>query len=169
MDEVHLKNQSEFDSYNWCSASGKNVTLSQIIQTCKKFIPKGSKIFIGSDSFATNTKINFATVICVYGRGISSKYFFARQFVDKNAYRNLASRITEEVRRSVELAELLRSDHMIDSRNIELHLDVSSHQTKNGTSRYSEMLKGYVAGAGFTCKIKPNAWASQTIADKHSK
>ena len=169
MDEVRLKNQNEFDSYNWRSANGDIVTLSQIIQTCKKFIPKGSKIFIGSDSFATNTKINFATVICVYGRGISSKYFFAKQFVDKNTYRNLASRITEEVRRSVELAELLRSGHMIDSDNIELHLDVSPYQKKNGTSRYSEMRKGYVRGAGFSCKIKPNAWASQTIADKHSK
>ena len=169
MVEVHLKRKREFNSYNWRAASGEGVTLSEIIQTCKKFIPKGSRVFIGSDSFATNSKINFATVICVYGRGISSKYFFAKQFVEKNRYRNLASRITEEVRRSVELAELLKQHYMIDPVNIELHLDVSSPKTKNGTSKYSEMLKGYVKGAGFSCKIKPNAWASQTIADRHSK
>ena len=126
-------------------------------------------MFIGSDSFTTSSKINFATVICVYGRGISSRYFFAKQYVEKNRYRNLASRITEEVRRSVELAELMKLDYMIDPNNIELHLDVSSNKTKHGTSRYSDMLKGYVNGAGFSCKIKPNAWCSQTIADRHSK
>jgi predicted RNase H-related nuclease YkuK (DUF458 family) len=31
------------------------------------------------------------------------------------------------------------------------------------------MLRGYVTGAGFECRVKPNAWASQTVADKHSK
>ena len=169
MVEVHLKRKNEFNSYNWCSANGDDVSLSQIIETCKIFIPQGSRIFIGSDSFATSTKINFATVICVYGRGIISRYFFAKQYVEKNRYRNLASRITEEVRRSIELAELLKRDYMISPSNIELHLDVSSKKAKNGTSKYSDMLKGYVAGAGFSCKIKPNAWCSQTIADRHSK
>jgi len=28
---------------------------------------------------------------------------------------------------------------------------------------------GYATGAGFRCKIKPDAWASNSIADKHSK
>jgi predicted RNase H-related nuclease YkuK (DUF458 family) len=40
---------------------------------------------------------------------------------------------------------------------------------KNATSKFSDMLKGYVAGAGFECRIKPDAWASQSIADRHSK
>ena len=57
----------------------------------------------------------------------------------------------------------------IESENIDLHIDVSPFNLKNGTSKFSDMLKGYVAGAGFECRIKPDAWASQTVADRHSK
>ena len=53
--------------------------------------------------------------------------------------------------------------------NIELHLDVSPFAANNGTSKYSDMLKGYVQGYGVNYRLKPDAWASQTIADKHSK
>jgi len=31
------------------------------------------------------------------------------------------------------------------------------------------MLTGFAKGSGFNVKIKPNAWASQSVADKHSK
>ena len=31
------------------------------------------------------------------------------------------------------------------------------------------MLKGYVQGYGFEYRLKPDAWASQSIADRHSK
>ena len=51
--------------------------------------------------------------------------------------------------------------------DIELHLDVSPFGTNNGTSRLFEMLKGYVQGYGFECRLKPNVWASQSVADRH--
>ena len=31
------------------------------------------------------------------------------------------------------------------------------------------MLIGYAKGVGFKCKVKPNAFAASSIADKHSK
>jgi len=30
-------------------------------------------------------------------------------------------------------------------------------------------LVGYAKGSGFECKVKPDAFAASTIADKHSK
>ena len=60
-------------------------------------------------------------------------------------------------------------DCFIKPHNIELHLDVSPFSANNGTSKFSEMLRGYVVGFGLDCKLKPNAWAGQTVADKHSK
>ena len=56
-----------------------------------------------------------------------------------------------------------------DPEIMEVHVDVSPFNAKQGTSKFSDMLKGYVNGYGFDCKIKPNAWASQSVADKHSK
>ena len=84
-------------------------------------------------------------------------------------YSTLATRITEEVRRSIELAEHFMENHSVSPDMMELHLDVSPFAAKEGTSRLSEMLKGYVQGYGFGCKLKPNAWASQSVADRHSK
>lgn len=167
MDEIPAIN--EFSKMEWKSASGDDVDLESIVRICSRFVNKGAKLFIGTDSFAASHKITFATVICVYGRGISSKYFFARDYIPKNYFRTLPTRITEEVRRTVELAEFLRESYHIDPDRMELHLDISPFQAKKGTSKYADMLKGYVAGAGFQCKVKPDAWASQTIADKHSK
>ena len=59
--------------------------------------------------------------------------------------------------------------YKINPKNIELHMDVSPFTAGNGTSKYSDMLKGYVQGYGVDFKLKPDAWASQTVADKHSK
>jgi len=153
---------------SWVSGSGNKKEFKEVIQVLKTSIASGSKIFIGTDSFKTKNRVNFATAICLFG-GDTSRYFFARESVSKNKYDVLVTRITEEVRRSVDLAEHLMKIENIKSKNIELHIDVSPFNLKNGTSKFSDMLKGYVAGAGFECRIKPDAWASQTVADRHSK
>ena len=81
----------------------------------------------------------------------------------------MVSRITEETRRSIEIASLLIEEYDYDPSFIEVHLDVSPFTAGNATSKFSEMLKGYVQGHGLDYKLKPDAWASQSIADKHSK
>jgi predicted RNase H-related nuclease YkuK (DUF458 family) len=82
---------------------------------------------------------------------------------------HLISRITEEARRSIEVGTLLMNEYKFDASLIELHLDISPISCGNATSKFSDMLKGYVQGYGFNYRIKPDAWASQSIADKHSK
>ena len=154
---------------NWLSGSGEEKSFEEIIEILKDSIKKGSKIFIGSDSFPTKRKVNFATAVCIYGGDSSSRYFFARDRLPKSNFSALVTRITEEVRRSVELAEYMMHNYNIKSKDIELHIDVSPFYMKNGTSKFCDMLRGYVTGAGFECRVKPEAWASQSVADKHSK
>jgi predicted RNase H-related nuclease YkuK (DUF458 family) len=60
------------------------------------------------------------------------------------------------------------TDNVPDA-EIELHLDISPAHKQNGTSQFADMLTGFAKGSGFNVKIKPNAWASQSVADKHSK
>ena len=79
----------------------------------------------------------------------------------------MVQRIFREVQDSIEIA-LNISEH-IPTAKIELHLDVSPPHNGNGTSKISDMLTGYAKASGFECKIKPEAWASQSVADKHSK
>ena len=66
-------------------------------------------------------------------------------------------------------ADRITTEFKIPHNNIEVHIDASPVEAKMKTSRFIEMLQGYVTGAGFIYKVKPNAWASQTVADKHSK
>ncbi len=153
----------------WITGSGKEIDFYDLLKLSREYVKKGSKIFIGSDSFIAKEKICFASAICLHGGTESGRYFFYKQDLPKFQFAQLVSRITEETRRSIEIACLFMDEYNIDSTNIELHLDVSPFGTNNGTSKYSDMLKGYVQGYGVDYRLKPDAWASQTIADKHSK
>ena len=153
----------------WTTGSDKIVPFENLISIVKSYVESGSKIFVGSDSFISKGKVCFASTICLHGSRLGSRYFFYKEKENSSKYINLVSRITEETRRSIELAELLFIKHDLDPAIMEVHIDVSPFHAKNGTSKFSDMLKGYVSGHGFECKIKPNAWASQSVADKHSK
>jgi len=154
---------------NWVTGSGEDIDFYDLLNLSREYILKGSKLFIGSDSFISNKRTCFATALCLHGGPLGGRYFFFKDFVPKNHFMNLVSRITEETRRSVEIAAMLMEEYSFDPTTIELHLDVSPFSANNGTSKYSDMLKGYVQGYGVDYRLKPDAWASQTIADKHSK
>mgnify|MGYP003131895454 CR=1 FL=1 len=154
---------------NWVTGGLKEIDFYDLLNLSREHIHKGAKLFIGSDSFIAQGKICFASALCLHGSNKGGRYFFFKDFVPKHKFMNLVSRITEETRRSVEIATLLMNEYNFDPSTIELHLDVSPFGTNNGTSRYSDMLKGYVQGFGIDYRLKPDAWASQTIADRHSK
>ena len=153
----------------WITGSGNKIDFYEILKIMKQFTLSGSKIFIGTDSFISSQKVCFASAVCLYGGNVPSRYFFFKEKEDGKKFKALVSRITEETRRSVEIACLLMEEYKYDSSLIELHLDVSPFGTGNATSKFSDMLKGYVQGYGLDYRLKPNAWASQSIADKHSK
>ena len=154
---------------NWITGSNKQIDFYELLRLTREYIKKGSRVFIGSDSFISREAVCFSSAVCLYGGEYGGRYFFYKDFVPKPQYSQLVARITEETRRSVEIACLFMDEYNIDPQNIELHLDVSPFAANNGTSKYSDMLKGYVQGFGVDYRLKPDAWASQTIADKHSK
>ena len=154
---------------SWSTGSNAQIDFYEILRIINQYILRGSKIFIGTDSFINNEGVCFASAICLYGGEASSRYFFIKEKTPANNYKALVSRITEETRRSVEIACLLMEEYNFSANNIELHLDVSPFSSGNATSKFSDMLKGYVQGYGLDFRLKPDAWASQSIADKHSK
>ena len=157
------------DYKNWSSGSGNSLNLAKVSEEVVSHYNKDKKIFIGSDSFRSSKKICFVTTVCLLTERLGGRYFFYKEYVCPKKYSTLTTRITEEVRRSIELAEHFMENHLVMPSMLELHLDVSPFAAKEGTSKLSEMLKGYVQGYGLSCKLKPNAWASQSVADRHSK
>ncbi len=152
----------------WISGAGRIHSFEEV-SNMVSLHSRTNKIFIGSDSFLTKKRTCFVTAVCLITKDKGGRYFLYKDYLKTNQFNILSVRITEEVRRSIELAEYFMNTYSILPQDIELHLDVSPFAAKNGTSKFSEMLRGYVQGYGFGCKLKPNAWASQTVADKHSK
>ena len=158
-----------FQNNRWYSGSGIEVTFDFLVEKTLKKIESGSKVFIGTDSFVNKEKITFASAICIHNPGVEGFYFFTKSKSKKEKFSYLSVRITEEVRRTLELADYFYSNQGVDISNIEIHIDASPFEAKEGTSKFSDMLKGYATGAGYKCMLKPHAWASQSVADRHSK
>ena len=153
----------------WRTPNGKPLTLAQVFDEIRAHVRNEGKVYVGTDSFVDKDKCAFATAICLHGADGQSggKYFFRKVYLNRQNFPSLVQRILREVQDSIEIALTISEE--LPTAKIELHLDVSPSNKENGTSKISEMVTGYAKSSGFECKIKPEAWASQSVADKHSK
>ena len=153
----------------WRCGNGAPLNLSDIFEQLRAHVLANGRIYIGTDSYIEKNRCAFATAICLHGADGQSggKYFFRKVYYKRQNFSSLVQRILREVQDSIEIA-LNISEH-IPTAKIELHLDISPASKNNGTSKFSDMVTGYARASGFDCKIKPHAWASQSVADKHSK
>ncbi len=152
----------------WHTGSGYEIDFKQILTQIRKHSNDNGRVFIGCDSQLIKSRCVFSTVICLHGaneqRG--GYYFFNREKLIAKEFPTVLVRLTKEVEKSIEMASLIsRADPEVD---IEIHIDSSSKEGEK-SSKMSDMLIGYAKGAGFKCRIKPEAWASNSVADKHSK
>lgn len=153
----------------WRTGDGITTPFEEMLEIIKDHVNKNGLIYIGTDSFISKNKCTFASAICLHGgddqRG--GKYFFRKVSFKREKFGGLVRRITQEVQQSIEIALMVTDE--VPTAQIELHLDISPANKQNGTSPFADMLTGFAKGSGFNYKIKPNAWASQSVADKHSK
>jgi len=152
----------------WNSGSGKEVEFENILEEVRKHSNDNGNVFIGCDSQIIKDRCVFSTVICLHGADNQKGgyYFFKREKREKNSFPTMLMRLTKEVEKSIEMGcKILEINPDV---NIEIHIDASPKKEEK-TSKFADMLMGYAKGAGFSCKIKPDAWASNSIADKHSK
>jgi len=152
----------------WHSGSGKPVSLEEILKCIYSHTRNNGSVYLGCDSQLYRERCTFSTVICLHGADDQNGgyYFFRREKENSSSYPTMLTRLLKEVELSVELGyQILEQNSEAD---IEIHIDANSKKDQP-TGKFAEMLMGYAKGAGFRCKIKPDAWASNSIADKHSK
>lgn len=157
------------NNMNWFTGSGTAIEFDQIIDRIRRHSFAGGTVHLGTDSHLKQQKCVFSTAICLIGSSHFARntYFVTRSTAPSRLYQTLFQRITEEVQQSVDMGlKLLEVCPTID---IELHLDISPEEVNEGTSKFANMLVGYARGSGFECKIKPDAFAASSVADKHSK
>jgi len=125
------------------------------------------ELVVGTDSHLCSRDFRFVTVVCIYKTGKGGNYFYSTSYEPRLTYKgNQQRRMYKEVEISIELANwLLEKADVIPV----VHCDVSPKGAGQYTSAFSDQLKGYVIGSGFECKIKPESWCANAVADKHSK
>ena len=152
----------------WHTGSGYEIELEDVLRQIHNHSKKNGNIFVGCDSQIIKSRCVFSTIICLHGADGQSggRYFFNREKIARKKFPTLVMRLTKEVEKSIEIASLIVDVN--PNIKVEIHIDANSREDEV-TTKFSDMLVGYAKGAGFSCKIKPDAWASSSIADKHSK
>jgi predicted RNase H-related nuclease YkuK (DUF458 family) len=153
----------------WYTGSGKRITFESISKLAFSHHNNDGTVHIGTDSHIKQSKCIFSIAICLIGntKKTPNRYFIT--CIERAAahYPTLLQRMVDEVQKSVNMGlTLLNYCPKID---IELHLDISAAHKNETTSKFSNMLVGVAQGSGFECKIKPNAFAASSVADRYNK
>ena len=153
---------------NWKTGRKEIVNINDILLVLEKVSKsKDHKIIIGSDSVKLGYNFIFTKAICVMNKDFyDRKYFYCRTKIKDDSYLDLSKRLLKETTDSLDLAIQIRSS--LSNANIEIHADVNP-DAKHLSSKYKNMISGYIAGCGFDVKVKPLSFVASSIADQHTR
>jgi len=142
---------------------------------------KNSNWHIGTDSqqYSKSNKCIFTTVLIAHhynkdtGIGKGGSVIRCTDIRPKIPIEALSARLTVEVQRSIEICKFLEAEllNRSDDSNeywkdiVGISIDCNK-DIKNKSARYKDALVGMVMGYGWKAFIKPEAWASSTVADR---
>lgn len=125
------------------------------------------EVYIGTDSKVKKKDkiVNYATCIILYKKGKGGKIFIKKD--KKSLSSSLRERLTNEVWKSLETSMEL-SKFLPKNSEIIIHIDANK-SPRHKSGNYSQELAALVSGQGFKFKLKPDAFAAQSVADKFVK
>lgn len=145
----------------WSDGSGNLYSFEQVVEQLREY---NSHLCLGTDSQINGQTVSFATAICLPGHGQGGRFFFNKQKLPRAMFKELRTRLQQEVQFSLETATELMNLGIDD---MEIHIDVSPSMSRHGSAKAAEMLRKYVQAYGIEYKIKPEAWASGSVADRY--
>ena len=153
---------------NWKTGRREVINLNDILAILKKVSKsKNHKIIVGSDSVKLGYNFIFTKAICVMNEDFyDRKYFYCRTKVKDDSYLDLSKRLLKETTDSLDLAIQIRDN--LSNANIEIHADVNP-DSRHLSSKYKNMISGYISGCGFNVKVKPQSFVASSIADQHTR
>ena len=152
-----------------------SLSLDEVLREMMAYIQeaphKKYEVVVGCDSSATEDP-TFPVVIVILRKKAGGRFFLRRVHYPNRPFPNRRQRVLEEVLLSCQLALWLREHfgHLALQNGLVydfyyIHADVG----ENGVTR--DMIKevtGLIRGNGFEPKIKPEAFAASTVADRFS-
>jgi len=152
------------------SPSGRQRTLEGVYRDIVRFMredPQASyKLIVGSDS-QTRQDLVFVTAIVIHRLGKGARYYYQRTHHRRMA--SLRQRILFETSLSLAVAgelERLFAEHGPAELDMEVHIDIGPDGETRDLIRE---IVGMVLGSGFDAKIKPDAYAASSVADRYTK
>lgn len=146
---------------------GEEISYTDFIKLAKELEDEGLNLYIGTDSQEFYDTVTVVTCIAFYKAGIpKSSIFYFKDRIPRKSVPNLKSRMTMEAFQSVNVAMEMGE---VYSGEIEVHLDIGYSEKRSKTFLFKNELEQLVQSQGYKCEIKPNSWASSTIADKLTK
>ena len=124
------------------------------------------EILVGTDSSTGTDTIDLVSAIVIHKIGKGGRYFWTRRREPKIP--SLRQKIWREAWLSFELAQRLMGQLSAVSLlpfNLEIHVDIG----ENGrTKAMIDEVVGMIIGSGFAVRIKPQAYAASSVADKYT-
>lgn len=151
-----------FEKWVWKKYDGKQaISINDFIKE-QSFNETFFMIGTDSQNYSKKRMCVFTTVLIAYRLGKGGSVVLHR---DKVPYiQSLRQRLILEAMRSLETAWYI--EPIVPSKNIiEIHLDVNPN-LKYRSGSYKDELIGLVAGQGYKCIIKPDAFAASGVADR---
>jgi len=124
------------------------------------------EILIGTDSSVRSEQIDFVSAIVLHKVGRGGRYFWTRE--KSGRLPSLRQRIWREAWLSFQLAQRLMAALSTSSFlrfNLEIHVDIGEH---GPTKELIDEVVGMIIGSGFAVRIKPQAYAASSVADKYT-
>ena len=124
------------------------------------------EILIGTDSSVSQNHVDYVSAIVLHKIGRGGRYFWTRSRERRTD--SLRQRIWREAWLSFELAQevigRLRDTTLLQF-DLEIHVDVG---TRGRTRELIDEVVGMIRANGFSVRIKPEAFAASSVADKHT-
>ncbi len=124
------------------------------------------EILVGTDSSTGTDTIDLVSAVVIHKLGKGGRYFWTRRREPKIP--SLRQKIWREALLSFDLAQRLLARLSAESLlpfNLEIHVDIG----ENGRSKAMiDEVVGMIIGSGFAVRIKPQAYAASSVADKYT-
>lgn len=125
------------------------------------------KMVIGTDSQTSHRGTLFVTAIIVHRVGKGALFFYAKK--RNRPILDLRYRIYKETEYSLACMDRLKEKGFVGASMelpVEIHLDIGR---KGETRKLIQEVVGWVTAVGYTAKIKPDAYAASSVADRFTK
>ena len=145
----------------WFGGNGVSYKEREVLSLLKEISPP--KIYVGCDSQQVKDELIFALAVCVTHS--NARYWIRRTSVSPSMYPSLGLRLINEAVEACMYADKIRSVLGVP---VAVHADVNA-SSKHPSNRVATHIINYIKGMGFEYAVKPDSWASCSVADKHNR